>query len=184
MSIFFIDHLLSKDFRGAKNAPGRINGQRTPAESGAPPSFCEIDGWRPRVPYAGFLVLDVTGFQDSLRRRTAEFARTRNPSCRVPCRSVSAGKKSSRYIHVTRKPQNAHSFENFTFSRSQRGHSPGFSFLSVHGYTNSGVLAKGTAPPDRKPRKTAINGDSGRAFPTESPRKIQLVIHPAYSAMG
>ena len=50
------------------------------------------------------------------------------------------------------------------------------------GYTNSASLDEGTALAAHKPRKTAVNGDSGRAFPTESPRKIQLVIHPAYRA--
>ena len=41
-----------------------------------------------------------------MRRRTAEFARTRNPSCRVPCRGVLAGKKSSRYISVAQTTEN------------------------------------------------------------------------------
>ena len=42
-----------------------------PAGSGDTPPFCEVDERRSRVPYAGFLVSDVTGFQGSL--------------CRVPC---------------------------------------------------------------------------------------------------
>ena len=41
-------------------------------------------------------------------RRMVEFARTRNPSCRVPCCGDVAGKKSSRYISVAQIPQDAH----------------------------------------------------------------------------
>ena len=56
-----------------------------------------------------------------------EFARTRNPSCRVPCCGDVAGKKSSHYIPVAQTPQNAHpsknkfgSLANLTGRRSQK----------------------------------------------------------------
>ena len=42
---------------------------------------------------------------DSLRRLTEEFARTRNPSCRVPCRGVLAGKKVPSLYTSSSDPQ-------------------------------------------------------------------------------
>ena len=100
-----------KGFCGAKNAPGRINGQRTPAESGATPPFCEIDGWRPRVPYAGFLVSDVAALWSSLCGVPCGDGRQNLPeqgTHHVGFLGVLAGKKSSRYISVAQIPQDAH----------------------------------------------------------------------------
>ena len=54
-----------------------------------------------------------------------------------------------------------------------------FIHLPAHSYTNSGAPAKGTTPPSHKPRKTAINGDSGSISTIPKPPKDTVCDTPS-----
>ena len=91
--------------------------------------------------------------------------------------------KSPHYIHVTRTCQNAHPFENFTFCKRlvRRIHSPGNTLrsLACTWLYEQRCAGQRNSPTAHKPRKTAINGDSGSISTIPKPPKDTVCDTPS-----
>ena len=91
--------------------------------------------------------------------------------------------KSPHYIHVTRTCQNAHPFENFTFCKRlvRRIHSPGNTLrsLACTWLYEQRRAGQRNSPTAHKPRKTAINGDSGSISTIPKPPKDTVCDTPS-----